>query len=92
MPTEAQLRDAALRQRISKLLDDGLLPVMVSDTIIAGYGRGDRSCQGCGLTIESTQVEYEVKDARGEAPMHFHFGCHVLWQIECVNRLRAQAG
>jgi hypothetical protein len=91
MPTEAQLCDAALRQRIRQLLDDGTLPATLSTHIHAGYGSGANRCAGCAQTIERSQIEYDVPLPDTSEPLHFHMGCHVLWQIECVNRLRAEA-
>jgi hypothetical protein len=90
MPTEAQLSDAALKTRVRELVDNGTLPVVISNRIVASYGLEDHTCVCCGLKIEPQQVEYQADDPRRkERPLHLHFGCHVLWQIECVKRLRA---
>lgn len=88
MPTEAQLRDDALRRHIRSLLDDGTLPVMISEEILAGYGSGTQVCCGCSQTIRQTHVQYETFRPNRREPLPFHLGCHVLWQIECVNRLQ----
>ena len=91
MPTESQLRDAALRLRICQLIDDGRLPVMMAERIYGGYGSGG-VCDACNQPITSTQVQYDVEDECD--PTHhrlsFHMGCHVVWQLECV--LRAKSG
>jgi len=41
--------------------------------------------------ITRSQVEYDIDEVPSGAPLHLHLGCHVLWQIECVERLRAAA-
>ena len=83
MPTESQLRDAALPVRVRNLIEDGRLPVMVPKNISAGYG-SDRVCAACDQPITSTQVEYDIQDERTGERLSFHLGCHVLWQIECA--------
>ena len=50
MPTEAQLRDIALRQRIRALIEKGHQPLMVPSRIDAGYGAG-HICLACGQPI-----------------------------------------
>jgi hypothetical protein len=88
MPTESQLQDTALRSRIRERVEKGLLPVMVPKQIHGGYGAGD-VCVACDLPITRTQVEYEVADPATGRDLHFHLGCHVVWQIECARaRLR----
>ena len=90
MPTESQLRDPALRARIRQRIDEGGLPVTVPKKINAGYGTGSR-CAACDQPITRSQVEYDIDEVPAGAPLHLHLGCHVLWQIECVERLRATA-
>jgi hypothetical protein len=34
----------------------------------------------CGLTVEPTQVEYELTGDRG-AMVRFHMRCHAIWQL-----------
>ena len=88
MPTEAQLRDVELRDRIRRWIDDGRLPVLLPDRICAGYGSGSK-CPACEQPITAKQIEYDVEYPRNGTPLlSLHLGCYVLWQIECVNRLR----
>jgi len=83
MPTESQLRDHDLRVRIRRLIEQGVLPVMVPKQIAGGYGSGDL-CVACEKPITGTQVEYEIEDFRNGRSLRFHLGCHVVWQIECA--------
>jgi hypothetical protein len=87
MPTESQLRDPALRTRIHRRIEERRLPVMVPKRISAGYGTGSR-CDACDQPITLSQVEYDIDDVPYGAPLSLHLGCHVLWQIECVKRMR----
>lgn len=86
--TADPLNDAALRERIASLIDDGALPCVLSRDIEAGYGVG-RPCAACGKFIESSQVEYTAKTDNGT--LNFHLHCHALWQMECEKR-RQQSG
>jgi hypothetical protein len=83
MPTESQLRDTALRQRVHQLIENGRLPVMPPAQINAGHGSGCL-CAACDQQITSTQVEYEVEDESTHRRLRFHMGCHVVWQLECA--------
>ncbi len=87
MPTETQLSDANLRAHIARLIDQGRLPLEVSADIAAGYG-SEHKCDACAEPITRTQIEYEVASDRHGVSLHLHFGCHVLWQLECVKRIR----
>jgi len=90
VPTEAQLRDGELRDRIRRWIDDGRLPVLLPDRICAGYGSGSK-CPACEQPITSSQIEYDVEYPRNGTPLlSLHLGCYVLWQIECVNRVRKE--
>src|SRR5690348_7799689 len=73
MPTESQLRDYDLRVRIRRLIEQGVLPVMVPKQIAGGYGSG-HPCVGCERPITVTQVEYEVEDCRDGRSLRFHLG------------------
>jgi hypothetical protein len=84
MPTEYQLRDRALRARIRLLIDDGALPAVIAKRIHAGYGSG-LQCHACGRSITPEQLEYETLVPKA---FRLHVECHVLWQIECVERAR----
>ena len=83
MLSEPQMRDTALRLRVRERNEDGRLPVMVPESIFAGYGSG-HVCVACDQPITSTQVEYELDDYRDGARLSFHVGCHAVWQIECA--------
>jgi len=87
MPTESQLQDAALRLRVRERIENGLLAVMVPETIIGGYGSG-HVCVACDQPITSDQFEYEVNDYRDGKRLSFHLGCQVAWQIECAKGRR----
>jgi hypothetical protein len=89
MPTESQLRDGELRARIRQRIDDGRLPVMLPRRINAGYGSG-HTCRACDQPITRDEVEYEVDDYRDGRPLSFHLGCHVIWQLECVQKTKQQ--
>jgi len=86
MPTSAQVNDAALAARIRQLIDEGRLPVIIANRIHAGYGSG-LECHACGRPILRDQIEYDVSEP---TPLRLHMGCHVLWQTECVERIRQQ--
>lgn len=83
MPTASQLRDQELRVRIRRLIEEGVLPVMVPKQIAGGYGSG-HPCVACEKPITGTEVEYEIEDCRNGRRLKFHLGCHVMWQIECA--------
>ena len=87
-PTGSHLRDAELHARIRRLIDDGRLPLLLPDKISAGYGSGSR-CHGCDQPVTLAQVEYTVEDHRDTTvQLKLHLGCYVLWQVECVKRLK----
>ena len=87
MTTDSQLQDDALRARIRQRIDLGRLPVFIPGTIQAGYGAGLK-CYACGESVTRTQIEYHVHDPGYGPPMSLHFRCHVIWQTECIERLR----
>ena len=89
MPTESQLQDAALRAFIRQRLEDGLLPLTLSKTIAIGYGSGNK-CLACDQPVTIEQIEYQAFGPRYGAALCLHWGCHVLWQLECVARIRKQ--
>lgn len=91
MPTESQLQDAALRAGISRRLDEGQLPLVLTKTISVGFGSG-AECLACGQIISGEQIEYQAFGPRYGAALRLHWGCHVLWQLECVDRMRQQRG
>lgn len=86
MAGESQLLDFELCARICRRIDEGRLPVIFPDTINAG--RGSRSkCHACDQPIDRSEIQYQVK-APGTVLLRLHLGCYVLWQIECVRRMR----
>jgi hypothetical protein len=89
MPTESQLRNAFLRAFIRRRIDDGTLPVMLSKTISVSVGSG-LVCLACGQPIKREQIEYHAFGIRYGTSVRVHWGCHVLWQLECVERSRQQ--
>ena len=89
MPTESQLRDAALRASIGQRIDEGRLPLILTKTIGVGFGSGIE-CIACGQVIETEQIEYQAFGPNYGAALRLHWGCHVLWQLECVRRKRPQ--
>ena len=89
MPTESQLRDAALRASIGQRIDEGELPLVLTKTIGVGSGSGVE-CVACGQKITAEQIEYTAFGPKYGAALRLHWGCHVLWQLECVKRTREQ--
>ena len=87
MPTESQIRDRELRSRVRKRIENGRLPLILSRDIAAGHGSGKNTCAACDQLITRDHIEYEVQSTRIPVPLLFHFGCHVVWQIECAKRL-----
>lgn len=89
MPTESQLRDAALRTFIEQRMNEGRLPLILTKTISVAAGSGTE-CAACGQTITTGQIEYQAFGPKYGAALRLHWGCHVLWQLECVKRTRRQ--
>ena len=88
MRSKSQLRDVVLHAaQISRLIDEGRLPLVLADRVGAGYGSGSK-CNGCDEPITHTQIEYEVPDSGNcSARLSLHLRCYVLWQSECVRRM-----
>ena len=76
MPTESQLQDSELRQRVAEHIDARRLPLILPSQIAAVYGKGQR-CAACGLPITSKQVEYEVQGFRPHTE-------HALWMSRAL--------
>jgi len=90
MPTEYQSRDAQLHRRICRCIDERWLPVYLPRSISASHGSGSK-CYACDQAIDTSEVEYGVRDPRnGTARLSLHLGCYVIWQLECVKRIRQQ--
>jgi hypothetical protein len=83
MPTESQLQDTALRLHIRQRVESEHLPCCVPKHIAAGYGTG-HLCVACDQPITDAQVEYEVEEEPDGRRLSFHFGCYVVWQLECA--------
>lgn len=90
VPTESQLHDAALRVFIRQRLEDGLLPLLLTKTIAVHWGAGGE-CAACGQTITDGQIEYQAFGPHYGVPLRLHWGCHVLWQLECVAQIRGSS-
>jgi len=90
MATESRLQDLELYDHISRCIDEGRLPVHLPERVSAGYGFGS-NCHACEQPLTHREIEYSVEDPRNAAaPLSLHLGCYVIWQIECVKRLRQQ--
>ena len=87
MSVESQLRDLEPYVRICRCIDEGWLPILLAEKINAGYGSGSK-CHACDQPVTSGQIEYEVEHPRVQARLSLHLECYVIWQIECVRRLR----
>jgi ferredoxin len=83
MRPESRLKDAALRLRVCRLIENGLLPALVPGRVTAKCGSG-RACAACDQPITSSQTEYEVEDDSHGRRLRFHMGCHVVWKMECA--------
>lgn len=84
MPQLTRL-ESELRKRARELIREGRLPDHAPARAWGGIGSG-QSCALCGENIPSSDVEYEVDTGEGPArrTLHFHFGCHAAWQLECL--------
>lgn len=91
MPTESQLRDATLRTLIRERIGAGNLPLMLARTISVGFGSG-LDCLGCRQPIEREHIECHAFGVSYGTAVRLHWGCQVLWQLECVARTRPQEG
>ena len=89
MPTESQLYDAALRVLVRRKLDDGRLPLDLTKTIAVDHGSGN-ICLACDQTISIEQIEYQAFGPRYGPALRLHWGCHVVWQLECIERIGKQ--
>ena len=89
MATEPQTDDSRLSALIRERIDTGQLPQILSKTISVGLGSGGK-CIACDQPIENEQVEYQVFGPRYGKALRLHWGCHVLWQLECIERMRRQ--
>ena len=87
MPSEPVLPESELRARVLQYIEDGRLPVVLSTTMYAGWGR-DVQCDLCNQPIDCDKIEYDVTDPRGGKWLHFHVECHSLWERECALRLK----
>ena len=87
MPAEPVLPESELRSLSVQHIEDGRLPLSLSNLIYAGYGEGV-PCDLCDLPIIADEIEYDVTDPRDDGLLHFHIACHFTWQRECALRLR----
>jgi hypothetical protein len=90
LATGCRARELELHARICRCIDEGRLPVHLAETISMGCGLGS-TCDGCGQPLTPSEIEYNVADPRdATAGLSLHLGCYVIWQIECVKRIRKQ--
>ena len=87
MTSEPALPENDLHSRVLQRIEEGRLPVALSNTIHAGYGQ-EAQCDLCDQSIAPDNVEYDVDDPRGGKTLHFHSACHSAWQHECALRLQ----
>ena len=90
MPYIPLLSEHEIRSRLQQRIEDGRLPVALSNNVIAGYGSA-YTCSGCGEQISSDKVEYELAEVCDGGQLMFHRGCHAIWQLECVRRMTGQS-
>ena len=88
MPYGPRLSEGELRSRVLERIAAGHLPVALSKDLMAGYGGSGDMCPVCDQEILSEHVEYELTDPRDGSQLTFHLHCHVVWQLECVRRIR----
>lgn len=76
--------------RVRRHIEEGRLPLHLPDRIIAGHGSGAK-CTACDQPVSADDIEYDVEDPRNEATrLNLHLECYLVWQIECVKRIRQQ--
>jgi hypothetical protein len=75
------MEQAAIRDRIRKLLHTGELPCEEPEATWGSNGNGQR-CAGCREPIRVDDVEYEVSLPSG-ALIRLHRPCHAIWLQEC---------
>jgi hypothetical protein len=91
MPTEAPLRELSLHAHIRRLIDEGRLPVVLPGKSRAGAGSGSK-CDACDQPVTATQIEYDVRQpGDSSSQLSLHLECYVLWQIECVRRIKKRS-
>ena len=76
-------RKQCMQTLIRQHVESGLLPCLVPKRILAGYGSSS-ICIACDDRITTAQVEYEIHADTDGRRLSFHFGCYVLWQLECA--------
>ena len=88
MPYGPRVAEDELLSRVRERIRDGRLPVALSAEIISGYGGSGDVCCVCEQEILPSHVQYELTDPRDASQLTFHLNCHMIWQLECVRRLR----
>lgn len=58
-----------------------LLPRARPRQILAGWGCG-KLCDLCVRSITSTEVEYEIHEARADCAVTYRFHVTAIWQLE----------
>jgi hypothetical protein len=91
MDSGSGIPEDELIRRVQQCIDEGRLPLVLPSLVSAGYGTASARCAVCDIGISSDQVMYEVDDPGGvDELLAFHFGCYVLWQRECAQRLASR--
>lgn len=90
MLIEYRLPHLERHARVRRRIVERRLPLHLPDRIIAGHGSGSK-CAACDQPVNADEIEYDVEDPRNDAArLNLHLECYLVWQIECVKRLREQ--
>ena len=81
MSSRTEMKDSdAVAAVIRSRVMSGELPRNKPTSIWAGYG-SDMPCDGCGRSIGSGEVEYEV-DMQDGRSLRLHHACLIVWHGE----------
>lgn len=85
MADDPTLTYLELRIRARERIKSGVIPSVVPAGLSAGYGSSLNNCVLCGLSIDPTQVEYEV--CLTGLPVNLHVACYAAWRDECLHQI-----